>query len=137
VKLQHPGEDSGSGEDLTPLVSVVAFDYVATETAGNTGTFRLTRAGSAALLAAPLTVSFTLAGTATNGTDYNLPLTATFLAGHASVDLVVLPIADGVPEDAETVNLTLTNAAPYYLGVPDMATVSIFDSNALAGAARR
>ena len=81
VKLQNPDE-GGEGEAPTELVSVSAIDALAGETGANTGTFRLTRSGSAILLAAPLTVTFTLTGTATNGTDYtNIPLTATFPAG--------------------------------------------------------
>ena len=101
--------------------------------ARNTGTFRLTRSGSATLLASPLTVTFTLTGTATNGTDYtNLPLTATFPAGLATVDVVVTPIADPTTEGAETVILTLTSVAPYELGSPATATVTITDTNSSA-----
>ena len=83
---------SEGDERPTELVSVSATDALAAESGANTGTFRLTRAGSAILLAAPLTVAFTLTGTATNGTDYtNVPLTATFPAGLATVDVVVTP----------------------------------------------
>ena len=131
VKLQNA---SGSGDDdpvdPTALVSVAAFDAVASESGGNTGVFRLTRSGSAALLAAPLTVTYTVAGTATNGADYqNLPLTATFAANQAAVDVVVTPIADVTPEGSETVILTLTTVDPYDLGSPATATVSITDTD--------
>ena len=52
MKLQNPGDgDDGGEETPTDLVSVTAIDALASETAGNTGTFRLTRAGSATLLA--------------------------------------------------------------------------------------
>ena len=51
-------------------MSVSAVDALAVESGANTGAFRLTRSGSAIFLAAPLTVTFTLTGTATNGTDY-------------------------------------------------------------------
>ena len=130
VILQNPGDGVGSGGDTpTDLVSVSASDAFASEIAGNTGTFRLTRAGSATLLAAPLTVTFTLTGTAVNGTDYtNLPLTATFPAGQPSVDVVVTPSVDATVEGAESVILTLTNAAPYDLGV-EFATITITDTN--------
>ena len=68
-------------------------DATASETGTDTGAFRLTRVASATLpLTSPLTVTFTLTGTATNGTDYTtLPLTATFLAGQATVDVTVAP----------------------------------------------
>ena len=130
VILQNPGDGVGSGGDTpTDLVSVTASDAFASEIAGNTGTFRLTRAGSATLLASPLTVTFTLTGTAVNGTDYtNLPLTATFPAGQPSVDVVVTPSVDATVEGAESVILTLTSAAPYDLGV-EFATITITDTN--------
>jgi hypothetical protein len=131
IKLQNPG-DAADGELVVPtgLVSVTAADGAAAEwpTAGvpDTATFRLTRAGDASLLAAPLTVTFTLSGTATNGSDYtNLPLTATFAAGVATADVVVSPLNDGVLDGAETVLLTLTAVAPYELGSPVSAEVTI------------
>jgi hypothetical protein len=130
VKLQNPGSGDVDDEDPTDLVSVAATDALASETAGNTGTFRLTRAGTATLLAAPLTVSFTLTGTATNGTDYqNLPLTATFPANHATVDVVVTPLADSGTEGSEGVILTLSGASPYEIGSPEAATVTIADTD--------
>lgn len=130
VKLQNPG-DGGDEEGPTELVSVSAVDAVATEAGPNTGIFRLTRAGSAILLAAPLTVHFTLNGTAANGTDYmNVPLTATFPAGLATVDVVVTPLVDGTTEGAESVILSLTTVAPYELGAPSTATVTITDTDA-------
>src|SRR5215203_1317095 len=81
VKVQNPGGGNDDGEpvDPTALVSVTALDALASEAAGNTGAFRLTRSGSADLLALPLTVTFALSGTAVNGSDYqNTPVTATF-----------------------------------------------------------
>jgi hypothetical protein len=131
VILQNPGDGEGSGDDTpTALVSVTATDALASETAGDTGTFTLTRAGSATLLASPLTVTFTLAGVAVNGTDYTtLPLTATFAAGAATTTVVVTPLADATVEGAESVVLTLTGVAPYDLGSPATATVTITDTN--------
>src|SRR5688572_17552464 len=79
IKLQNPGDgDDGEGED-DGLVSVMAFDASAVEGGSNSGIFRLTRSGTPTQLALPLTVTLTLAGTATNGTDYTLlPTSATF-----------------------------------------------------------
>jgi hypothetical protein len=130
IKLQNPGDPADELVLPTGLVSVVAADATAAEspTAGgtDTGTFRLTRAGDASLLAAPLAVTFTLTGTATNGSDYmNLPLTATFVAGATTTDVVVSPINDGVLDGEETVVLTLTGVAPYELGSPVSAEVRV------------
>ena len=130
VKLQNPGDGDDDGETPTDLVSVSAFDALASETGADTATFRLTRSGSATLLALPLTVSFTLTGVAINGTDYaNVPLTATFLAGQPTVDVVVTPLVDATTEGSESVILTLTGAAPYELGSPESGTVTITDTS--------
>jgi hypothetical protein len=131
VILQNPdGSGDGSGEETTDLVSVSAFDALASETGSNGGTFRLTRSGSAALLALPLTATFTLTGTATNVLDYaNVPLTVTFLAGQASADVLVTPVVDATTEGSESVILTLTDVGAYELGAPATATVTITDTD--------
>jgi hypothetical protein len=131
VILQNPGDGEGSGDDTpTALVSVAATDAFASETTGDTGTFTLTRSGSAALLASPLTVTLTMSGVAVNGSDYvSVPLTAAFAAGSATTTVLVTPIADAVVEGAESVILTLTGVAPYDLGSPATATVTITDTN--------
>lgn len=132
VKLQNSGD--GDGDDVEVgsggSVWVTLLDATASEGGTDTGTFRLTRAESATLpLTVPLTVTFTLTGTATNGTDYTtVPLTATFLAGQAAVDVVVTPTADTLAEGSESVVLTLTSVAPYLLGSPTSGTVTITDA---------
>ncbi len=128
IMLQNPG-DGDEGEEPSALVSVAAFDASASETGTNPGSFRLTRAGTVTQLASALTVSFTLTGTALNGTDYaNVPLSATFLAGQATVDVVVTPVVDTLVEGSETVILTLTTVpAPFELGSPVAATVDLSD----------
>ena len=115
IKLQNPG-DGDDGEEPSALVSVTAFDASASEAGVNPGSFRLTRAGDLTQLASALTVSFTLTGTALNGTDYaTVPL-------HRNVPRRP---ADGrragdadrrraCAEGSETVILTLTTVpAPY------------------------
>jgi hypothetical protein len=89
----------------------------------------VTRTGSAILLGQPVTFTFTLSGTGTNGADYtSIPLTKAMLAGQASVDVVVTPIADATVEGPETVVFTLGTVAPYELGSPSTATVTITDT---------
>lgn len=130
VKLQNPGGGEESESEPTALVSVSAFDALASETGSNTGTFRLSRTGSATQLLAPLTVNFTLTGTATNGLDYqNLPSSVSFPASTANVDVVVTPSVDGTTEGPESVILTLTSVAPYELGAPLTATMTITDTD--------
>jgi hypothetical protein len=130
VILQNPGDGEGSGDDTpSDLVSVTATDAFASEIAGDTGTFTLTRSGSAALLGAPLVVNYTVGGTAQSGDFTALSGTANFAAGVATATVVVTPVADATIEGAETVILTLTTVAPYDLGSPAEATVTITDTN--------
>ena len=115
----------------TGAVSVMALDDFASEQSAsgvNSGTFRLTRTGDARLLANALTVSFSLGGTANNGSDYTSPLQATFPAGASTVDVGITPVADGSAEGTETVTLTLTTVAPYELGSPASASLGIADT---------
>lgn len=131
VKLQNLGDDEGDddGDDdgglpsATQLVSVSALDATASETGPDTGAFRFTRSGDTT---AALTVTFTLTGTATNGTDYqSLPLTVTFAAGQATANAVVVPLPDTMVEGPETVVLTVVDGAGYTAGSLATATVTI------------
>ena len=130
VILQNPGDGEGSGDD-TPsnLVSVMATDSTASESPLETGTFTLTRAGSAALLAGGLTVNYTVNGTTSSGDYAALSGTVTFDPGAPTATVTVTPIADADLEGSETVVLTLTTVAPYELGSPATAIVIINDTN--------
>jgi Ca2+-binding RTX toxin-like protein len=123
-------------DNETPVITVAATDASAVETATgvtpNLGTFTLTRLGN---LASALTVNYTLAGTATNGTDYTtIPLTATFAAGSNTALVSVSPIDDSSFEGTETVILNLGTGTGYTLGTTASATVNI-DDNDTAGSA--
>ena len=64
---------------------MTAFDSVASEAPGDIGTFQFARTGSTA---APLTVTFTVAGTAVAGDYVALPVSVTFPAGASTVNLI-------------------------------------------------
>ena len=72
--------------------------------------------------AAPLTVNYTVAGTATLGTDYTgiaaTPATKTisFAAGASTAKLSVDPTADSTIEATETVSLSLATGTGYTVG---------------------
>jgi Ca2+-binding RTX toxin-like protein len=93
------------------------------------GQFTLTRAG---VIATALTVPYTLTGTATNVSDYSLPLSATFAAGSATAVVNVSAIDDTLFEGVtpETVVLTLTPSTNYSIGT-NTSTVSITDNDSL------
>ncbi len=91
------------------------------------GRFTLTRGGSTA---SALIISYTLSGTASNGTDYvDLSGTAIFPAGQASIDLFVNPKDDTVIEETESVTLTLVAPAGYAVSPVASATLLIRDND--------
>ena len=128
--LTTPGGGGGGGA----VVSVAATDATAAEpgagSGGNPGVFTVTRAGGTA---ASLLVRYTLSGTATNFTDYNmLNGTVTIPAGRSFATVRVTPKNDVVGEPTETVVLTLAEGAGYTLDA-DAArrtgTVEILDND--------
>ncbi|MCA2641071.1 MULTISPECIES: Calx-beta domain-containing protein, partial [unclassified Microcystis] len=74
----------------------------------------------------PLTVNYSIGGTATNGTDYTLlPTTVIFDANSAIATVTVDPTADTIVESDETVILTLAAGTGYTVGTPNAATGTI------------
>ncbi len=119
-------EPAPSCPPLLPLVTVTAPDANAAEVGPDTGAFRVYRSGGNLNL--PLTVYYTLSGTATNGTDYQtLPGWVQIPGGATWANVTVAPIADTECEGQETVVLTLVPYAYYDVGTPSSATVTIAD----------
>jgi subtilisin family serine protease len=111
-----------------PILSIVATDVVAGEIGDTAAAFTVTRSGSADM---PLTVRYSVTGTATAGSDYvALPGSVTFPAGSATATLVVSAIDDTIPEGVETVIVTLTPDASYIVGLPSRATATIVSDEA-------
>ncbi len=111
---------------VLPRVSIIASDAVAAETrtgqAVNRGQFTISRTGSTS---APLTLSYAVTGSATNGTDYNrLSGTVTIAAGRSSVNVVVSPVDDSSVEGTENIVVTL-NAGSAYAVDATKATAAI------------
>ncbi|BAG05871.1 beta strand repeat-containing protein [Microcystis aeruginosa] len=74
----------------------------------------------------PLTVNYSIGGTATNGTDYTLlPTSVTFEANSAIATVTVDPTADTIVESDETVILALAAGTGYTVGTPNAATGTI------------
>jgi hypothetical protein len=109
-----------------PVVSIAATDSVGGEFGeDNTLAFTITRDGD---LTNPLTVIYTVGGTATAGTDYS-PLTGTveIPANSASAVVTVSVLTDTLPEGDESISLTLATHAAYTVGTSGSATGSILD----------
>ncbi|MFB2894585.1 ExeM/NucH family extracellular endonuclease [Aerosakkonemataceae cyanobacterium BLCC-F50] len=115
----------------TPTVTIAATDANAAEAGLDPGTFRITRTGNTTNT---LAVSYTIAGQAINGIDYNPNLTGsvTIPAGQSFVDLTITPVDDALVEMNETVALTLLPSGAYNLGANTSATVTIADNDQVA-----
>jgi Ca2+-binding RTX toxin-like protein len=73
-----------------------------------------------------LTVNYTIAGTATNGTDYaTIGTSVTFAANSATATLTIDPTADTTIEANDTVALTLATGTGYVIGTTDAVTGTI------------
>lgn len=106
-----------------PVVTITAPDANASEPGMNTGRCSVRRTGS---LAAPLTVNYTAAGTATPGADYRaLSGVVTIPRGRPAANIVVRPRDDFISEPVETVIATISPSANYTVGSPGSATVNI------------
>ena len=88
----------------------------------------------------PLTVNFTIGGTATFNTDYTQVGAATFVppngtvifgAGNSTATVTVNPTADITSEPDETVILTLAAGTGYNIGTPSSATGTILNDDAV------
>jgi hypothetical protein len=118
-------------DDPAPVVTLSATDTTAAET-GDTGRYTFTRTGN---LSVPLTVSYSVGGTATAGSDYAaLPGTLTFAAGQASAQVSVVAVNDPYYEAAETVTLSLLDGQLYNLGTATAGAVTITSNDPVPAA---
>src|SRR5688572_12931832 len=110
---------SSVGEDGVPN-----FVYTFTRTGVSTG---------------PLTVNFSVGGTATFNTDYTQTGAATFTAtdgtvifgaGNSTATVTIDPTTDSTVEPNETVVLTLATGTGYNVAIPDTATGTIINDDA-------
>ena len=110
---------------VTPAnqVAVAASTPQAAEAGSVPGVFTITRSGDNS---APLTVRYTVAGTALAGADYvSLPGSLTIAAQSTTATISVVPIDDGAYESNETIALTLGADAAYTIGSPGGGTVTL------------
>ncbi|HYG78472.1 MAG TPA: Calx-beta domain-containing protein [Planctomycetota bacterium] len=108
-----------------PTISVYVLDRWASEVGPENGNFAIV---SNVVLNSPLTVNFSVAGTATSGADYTaLPASVTIPAGSSGTNINVVPITDGVADPDETVEVSLTTATTYVISTnqPSTGTVTI------------
>ncbi|MDB5387845.1 MAG: putative peptidase [Planctomycetaceae bacterium] len=123
--------------DNHSTVTVLATDPFATEPSSmfgmpDNGTFAIQRVDGD--LSQPLTVSFSLGGTASS-TDYSAysnyngtATTVTIPAWQTYATVTLTPTADSLAEGLEIAGLTLASGPDYAVGVPDRDFINIGDS---------
>jgi N-acetylneuraminic acid mutarotase len=116
--------------DDHPKIAVHADDANAAEVNNDTGSFTLTRSGDTS---SPLTVSYVVAGTASNGVDYQaISSFVTFDAGQTTAKIAINPIDDKEIEGEENVVLTLSADDAYEVDPTATSdSVTIADDEAL------
>jgi hypothetical protein len=118
----------GSVSSLSlPTVTVVANTDVAVIGTTNDAVVTFARTGDTAQ---PLTVNFSLAGSAVNGTDYReiggaVPASVTIPAGSSLTNLTVIGVGNSTEANPETAIFTLETNADYTVGAPSAATITI------------
>lgn len=111
-----------------PTVTITATDPNAIESTGDPMTFTVTRSALSpdpSVASAPLTVFFTLTGTATSADYTPNPTSVVIPAGQLSATVVLTPTADATSEQPETVIATITANPNYQVGTPSSATGTI------------
>ena len=78
----------------------------------------------------PITVDYTVSGTATSGTDYTLtPGTLTFAAGEQMKPIPLSLLTDAVGEAAESIIVSLSNPVGATLAAPATHTITLLDAS--------
>ena len=102
-----------------PVVGVRPSQPTASESPTQNGEYTFHRTGS---VANPLSVSYAMSGSATNGEDYaQLAGQLTFAAGQATATLAVEPINDDLFEPTEQATLTLLSDPAYTIDAAQSA----------------
>ena len=127
-----PASDTVTISDDKPLIAITAVDADAAEAntgqSANPGQFQITRSGDLSQL---LTVHYSILGTATNGTDFELiPQSIDIPAGQSTVTINITPINDTASELAENVTISLSSDSAYVVDDDgEEATVLITDND--------
>lgn len=110
---------------IDPTVSFATTSGFGTEAAVGSATISLNFAASA-----PITVAFTLSGSAINGTDYNVTTPVTIPSGTSTFPISLGVIDDAIIEAVDTIKITLVAGAGYTLGTFTMFNYLINDNDA-------
>jgi N-acetylneuraminic acid mutarotase len=120
-----------AANSASPIVAVSAPTTNASENGPTSRSFTLSRTGN---VDQPLTVYYTIGGSATNGGDYaTIVSPVTIPAGSSTTTVNVAVIDDAYVETTETVTLTLAAQSGYTIGGQSAATIRINDNDTPVG----
>jgi len=120
------GDIAPSPTNPPPLVEIVASDAVAGEFGANPARFSVVCPNGTN--AAPLTVNYSVGGTATPGLDYAaLPGNVIIPSGATSANIYVTPLGNHLASNQATVTVSLSASTNYVLTNLASATVTILD----------
>jgi hypothetical protein len=115
-------------EEPPPNVTIAATRPSTQEMSAVAGVFTVSRSGPTD---DPLTVNFSVSGSAIAGADYTATGTSvTIPAGQSSATINVSPLDDGDGDDSgssESVVATLSSSSNYTVGTPNQATVNVYE----------
>ncbi|MDV3002913.1 MAG: hypothetical protein N5P05_004568 (plasmid) [Chroococcopsis gigantea SAG 12.99] len=120
---------------VLPTVTLAVNATGISENSPSNFVYTFTRSGS---ISSPLTVNFSIGGTATFNTDYTrvgtTPFTATtgnitFATGSPTATLTLDPTADLLVESNETISLTLTSNSAYTIGTTSPVVSTIINDD--------
>jgi Domain of unknown function DUF11/HYR domain/Calx-beta domain len=126
-----PNSATGTILNDDTAVSVAVSPASVAEDSGSSLVYTFTRTGDTST---PLTVNFTVGGTATFNTDYTQMGAASFTAstgtvmlgsGSSMATVTITPMADTTVELDETVTLTVASGSGYNPGAPTAATGTV------------
>ncbi len=132
VRIYGHGLTAAEVKNVYDEAALSTVNVTSTDPTGTEGTdgaeFTVTRTGSTA---APLTVNYIVAGTATPNSDYTA-LTGSVIipAGSSSAPIPVAINNDPSAEPSETVIVTLATSSSYFIGSGYHDTVVILDNDA-------
>ena len=116
-----------------PVITLAVTPVAVSEDGASNLSYTFTRTGATT---STLTVSYTVSGNATLGTDYTGISTSgttkliTFAVGAATASVTVNPTADNIGEPDETVVLTLAGGNTYTVGTTTPVTATIVNDDA-------
>jgi len=124
-RTAYPAFATVTIQDNDQRVGLEASDFRASKYGNDPGQFICSRFGTTNT---PVTVYYTISGTAVNGVDYaTIPGSLVIPAGQLTATLPVLPLHNGVVKGPVTVTLTLQSNSAYLVGGPTNGTVTIDD----------